>query len=99
VPSHRKPELSETRRGAREPERPGERARHLVAAGPTKRRRAHPDIVVESDLPRLAGILPWERELLVPIVEQLVDEVLGEDRSAEQVPGSEPHAKDRDQDR
>jgi len=70
-----------------------------MSAGPTKRRRAQPDLAIESDLPQFAGILPWERELLVPIVEQLVDEVLGEDLPEEQVPGSEPHAKDRDQDR
>jgi hypothetical protein len=68
-----------------------------VSAGPTKRRRA--DLAVESDLPPLGGILPWERDLLAPIVEQLVDEVLGEDLPGEPVPGSEPHAKDRDQGR
>jgi hypothetical protein len=43
--------------------------------------------------------MPWERELLVAIVEQLVDEVLGEDLPGEPLPGSERHAKDRDQDR
>jgi hypothetical protein len=89
---------SETRR-AREPERSASRARRLVSAGPTKRRRAQAELAVESDLPPLAGILPWERDLLVPIVEQLVGEVLGEDPPGEPVPGSEPHAKDRDQDR
>ena len=73
------------------------RARRLASAGPTKRRRVQADLAVESDLPPLAGVLLWERDLLVPIVEQLVDEVLGEDLPGEPVPGSEPHAKDRDQ--
>ena len=63
----------------------------------SRRRRVRPVLVVESDLPRLSGVLSWERELLVPIVEQFVEEVLAEDVPADQTPESEPHAEKQDQ--
>jgi hypothetical protein len=69
-----------------------------VSAAPGSRRRgSQRGIVVESDLPRLGGIFPWERELLLPIVEQLVDEVLAEDVREVQTPANEPHAKEKNQ--
>jgi hypothetical protein len=37
-------------------------------------------VVVASDLPTLTGILPWERVLLLPIVDRLLDDVLAEVR-------------------
>ena len=63
----------------------------------SRQRRVRPVLVVESDLPRLTGVLSWERELLVPIVEQLVEEVLAGDVPADQTPESEPHAEKPDQ--
>ena len=37
------------------------------------------ELIVTSDLPeRVNGILPWERELLLPVVSRLLDEVLAE---------------------
>ncbi len=44
-------------------------------------------VVVESDLPQIDGLLPWERELLLPIVQRLVDEALAASPPEEQTAG------------
>ena len=41
-------------------------------------RRARAQVIVTSDMPTITGVLPWERDLLLPIVERLIDDVLAE---------------------
>jgi hypothetical protein len=64
---------------------------------PIQPRRPRVDVRVESDLPIFTRLLPWERELLVPLAEQLVEAALAEDTGVEQTANSHPDAKDKDQ--
>lgn len=70
-------------------------ASHLITGGSFKRLdvvrarqrkpRATPAaVVVESDLPRLRGVLSWERELLLPLVQRLAHEALAHAAEEEQ---------------
>lgn len=52
--------------------------------GSARSKRPRVAVVVESDIPRLAGLLPWERELLLPIVGRLVEEALVDAEEREQ---------------
>ena len=52
----------------------------------TKRRESRTHVVVSSDLPKITGVQPWERELLLPVVERLLDDALAEDAPREQTP-------------
>ncbi len=47
-------------------------------------RRPRVTVVVESDLPPINELLPWERELLLPVVQQLVQEALADAGEEEQ---------------
>jgi hypothetical protein len=62
-----------------------------------KQRRPRWQFVVGSDLPKLTGIAPWERELLAPIVEHLVDEALANRDQREQTRSDGAHAEDQDE--
>lgn len=55
-----------------------------MGARQRKARAVPPAVVVESDLPRLNGVLPWERELLLPLVQRLAHEALADAAEEEQ---------------
>ncbi|MFN0245300.1 MAG: hypothetical protein ACKV2T_00240 [Kofleriaceae bacterium] len=44
-------------------------------AGEKKKRVRQRDLLIDSDLPVATGIAPWERELLLPIVKELLDDL------------------------
>jgi len=50
-----------------------------------KKRVRQRDLMIDSDLPVATGIAPWERELLLPIVKELLDDLssVGNDENGE----------------
>lgn len=62
---------------------PGPKGRE--GAGEKKKRVRQRDLVIDSDLPVATGIAPWERELLLPIVKELLDDLssVGNDENGE----------------
>jgi hypothetical protein len=51
---------------------------------------------VGSDLPCLSGVSAWERQLLVPFVERLIEDALADSATREQNLLTEKHEKDND---
>ena len=66
-----------------------------MSGSPTRSRRPRVAVVVESDLPHVTGLLPWERDLLLPIVQKLVHEALAASPPEDQTAG-EHDAEDVD---
>jgi hypothetical protein len=60
-----------------------------ISSNRRKTRSSRSNVFVEGDLPPLAGLMPWERHLLLPIVERLVEDALADDSPREHNPRSD----------
>lgn len=60
------------------------------------RRSGKPDLIVESDVPRLDAVASWERELLLPLVNQLVETSTGDDVAIGADDGNDEESEERD---